>query len=109
MSYAPHSNDAVHAQMLSGVVPTELPMVMGAFVEKDYGNFFEYAERRWPDDSIHPELPHVIFVHDAISGTATRLAKVLGTVAYVLTDGDTVEKWTIKQHKIYPTEWIGRA
>jgi hypothetical protein len=111
MAYAKHSNQDVHSQILAGIVPSELPIILGGFDEKDHSFRFEYAERRWPDDSIHPELPHVIYVESHLGGpcVSTRLAKVLGTVAYVLVDEDVIEKWYIKNHNKYVTDWVGRS
>ena len=104
MGYAPHTNTDVHHQALAGIIPTPDPMLLGSFVEAEYGHTFEYAERRWPDDDFHPEMPHIIYTADQ-----TRLAKVLKTVAYVLTGEGEIQKWQIKNHRIYPTEWIGRS
>jgi hypothetical protein len=102
MCYAPHTNDQVKHQIRLGNVPSELPIVFGSFVEKEYGHTFEYAERRWPDDTFYPELCHVIYVGDG----QTRLAKVLKTVAFVLTGEGELQKWNIKQHRAYETEWV---
>jgi hypothetical protein len=35
-----------------------------------------------------------------------RLAKVLKTVAWVLTGEGEIQRWQIKQHRHYSTEWI---
>lgn len=105
MGYAPHTNTDVHYKLLAGIIPTPVPMILGSFVEADYGHTFEYAERRWPDDDLHPEMPHIIYVGDG----QPRLAKVLKTVAWVLTGEGEIQKWQIKGHRIYPTEWIGRS
>lgn len=111
MSYAPHCNDHVHYQLLAGVVPSVLPIIFGRFEDADHSSTFEYAERRHPDDNFAPEFPHIIYVGP--NGEETRLAKVLKTVAYVVTDEDAngnpvIEKWQIKHHKIYDTQWVGR-
>lgn len=106
MAYAPHSNDAVLHQLRCGITPTTDPLVFGSFYEKDTGNGFEYAERRHPDDSFAPEMPHIIYLNHG----ATRLAKVLKTVAFVVVDedenGPVIEKWQIKQHRHYDTSWV---
>jgi hypothetical protein len=102
MGYAPHTNNDVQSQLSAGIMPTVMPMVLGSFVEKEYGHTFEYAERRWPDDDFYPELPHVIYVGDGQS----RLAKVLKTVAFVLTGEGEMQKWDIKQHREYDTAWV---
>ena len=104
MGYAPHSNTDVDNQIRAGLIPPSYPMLLGSFVEAEHGNTFEYSERRWPDDNFHPEMPHMIYTADQ-----TRLAKVLKTVAYVLTGEGEIQKWQIKGHRIYPTEWIGRS
>jgi len=73
--------------------------VLGTFREKEFGHYFEYAERTdalFPD-GFHPEMPHVVFVgHGEV-----RLAKVLKTVLTMLVDEDEFEKWTIKSHIVY--------
>jgi len=102
MAYAPHTNTDVHHQLQMGIIPTPHPLILGCFTETEHGKLFEYAERRWPDDDFHPELPHVIYV----VGGETRLANVLKTVAYVLTDEDELRKWNIKQHRNYDTSWV---
>ena len=102
MGFAPHTNNDVQQQLSNGIVPTPLPLVFGSFVEKDYGHTFEYAERRWPDDSFYPELCHIIYVGD----NQARLAKVLKTVAFVLAGDRELQKWDIKQHRNYETDWV---
>lgn len=109
MAYAPHNNDHVLYQLQCGQMPTELPLILGQFREAEYGVTFGFAERRWPDDEFSPDMPHVIYVGDG--SVETRLAKVLKTVAYVVVDEDAdgqpvVEKWAIKQHRAYNTEWV---
>lgn len=109
MSFAPHTNTDVHRQLLSGFIPTPLPLLFGQFRASETDVLFEYAERRWPDDSFAPEMPHVIYV-GGTTGPGTRLAKVLKTVVFVVVDedenGPVVQKWPIKQHRIYPTDWV---
>jgi hypothetical protein len=102
MGFAPHTNNDVQHQMFMGIMPSELPIIMGRFVEREYGHSFEYAERRWPDDSFYPELCHIIYVGD----NQARLAKVLKTVAFVLTGDGELQKWDIKQHRNYETDWV---
>ena len=108
MAYAPHCNDHVLQQLRCGVVPTVLPLIFGRFDCAEYSSTFEYAERRHPDDNFAPEFPHMVYVGP--NGEETRLAKVLKTVAYVVVDeddlGPVIEKWQIKQHKIYETSWV---
>ena len=102
MGYAPHCNTDVHNRLALG--DTSLPIVFGSFIEKEYGHKFEYAERRWPNDDDHPELPHVIYVGDS----QARLAKVLKTVAFVWCGNGEIQRWEIKSLKTYETQWIGR-
>jgi hypothetical protein len=102
MGFALHTNNDVQNQLRLGNVPSELPIVMGIFTEKEYGHLFEYAERRWPDDSFYPELCHIIYV----AHNQARLAKVLKTVAFVLTGDGELQKWDIKQHRVYETQWV---
>jgi len=104
MAYAPHSNQDVQHELMAGHIPTSKPLVLGSFKETEHDNLFEFAERRHPDDSFHPDMPHIIYVGPL--GSETRLAKVLKTVAYVVTDEDVIEKWVIKGHKVYNTEWV---
>jgi hypothetical protein len=107
MAYAPHTNTDVQRQLRAGQVPSEFPMIFGGFTEADGMLFFEYAERRWHDDNFAPEMPHMIYV----GAGDVRLAKVLKTVAYIVVDEDAdgnpvVEKWHIKNHRIYDTSWV---
>lgn len=108
MSYAPHTNTQVQWQLKAGIVPTDLPMIFGCFREVEWDHLFEYAERRWANDNFAPEFPHIIYTGP---DGQTRLAKVMKTVAYVVTGEDgagnpVVEKWAIKSHRIYDTSWV---
>jgi hypothetical protein len=77
---------------------------IGGFVEKDYGKFFHFSE----NDTNHEfgsEYPHLIWVGPDYY-EEPRYARVLKTVAYVVTDEDefgypVVEKWDIKNFKSY--------
>lgn len=102
MALAKHCNNDVQHQIRMGMIPTDLPLVLGRFVEKEYGYSFEYAERRWPDDNYYPELCHIVYVGFQ---NETRLAKVLKTVAYILTEHG-IQKWDLKENRIYETEWV---
>jgi hypothetical protein len=105
VSHAPHNNTDVQQQLRMGLVPTPLGMLYGSFRASETDAFFEYGERRWFDDSFAPTAMHVIYVLDG-----TRLARVLQTVVWVVVDeddnGPVWEKWPIKQHRHYPTEWV---
>ena len=110
MSYAPHTNTTVHYDLLAGIVPSHQPMVFGVFHDDEWDYAHEYAERRdYPDDFV-PEFPHQVYVGP---DGQHRLAKVMKTVAYVVVDenenGPVIEKWHIKKHKIYDTQWVGRS
>lgn len=100
MGYAPHTNTDVQTQLRHG--HKALPILLGQFVEREFGHTFEYSERQWPEDKYHPELQHVVYVGDG----QMRLARVLKTVAYVLTNDDELQRWRIKSHKAYATDWI---
>jgi len=91
MGFAPYTNDRLPAD--------ECPVV-GGFREKEFGHFFHFTDAvNSPFDGFN----HVIFVGD---DNHRRFAKVLKTVAYVVTDIDddgepVVQKWEIKDHKEY--------
>ena len=85
----------------------------GCFNEKDYGRPFEY--KRNPEMVLYPDLktgrnvvyPHLVFVGP--NGDQVRMALVKKTVAYVVVDIDAedryvIEKWDIKNHRIYSHE-----
>jgi hypothetical protein len=110
MAYAPHDNVKVHQQLVAGQSPTELPLILGFFREDEAGCAFEYAERRHPDDSFAPDFPHVVYCGPAGKVTPY-LAKVLKTVAYIVTDeaadgSPVVTKWRIWSHRNYDTQWV---
>ena len=105
MAFSFHTNEDVRRELRDGVIPTKLPMLLGQFREKEHGHLFEYAERRWFSDEVQPDFPHIIYVGPT-SGEETRLAKVLKTVAYVLTGEGEIEKWEIKNHHKYDTQWV---
>lgn len=108
MAYAPHTNEHVRDQLRAGIVPTPLPLILGGIWNHDAAGVFEYAERRWPDDTFAPDMPHVLYVGPH---QEARLAKVLKTVAYVVVGEDAcgepvVEKWALRRHDTYPTQWV---
>ena len=108
MTFAPHSNTDVHYNRLQGIEGPAI--VRGTFQTRDSEAHFEYSDR--PVGSAHgdtfaPEFQHVIYTADG-----TRLATVKKTVVYVVTDEDAdgqpvVEKWSVKGHRAYDTEWVG--
>lgn len=95
MSYAPHTNRDARQS-------ATLPVILGAFVEADFGQTFEFAQRR--DDefaAVWPEFPHIVYVHGG-----TRYARVLKSVAYVVVDeaedgSPVVEKWATRRFRQY--------
>lgn len=78
--------------------------IIGSFTEKEYGKHFEFSENREVDGWTYPHKVWVSTPWHMDEGW--RYAKVLKTVAYILTndeDGnDVVEKWYTKQHRLYP-------
>ena len=91
MSYAPSS---VYFDSGDGTI-------IGRFNEVDVDNMFEFSENT--DDMTGAwDFPHKIWVGDGY-----RYGKVLKTRAYIAVDEDAmgqpiVEKWDIKQHRVYP-------
>ena len=77
--------------------------ILGSFSEKDHGHFFEFSKN---DEDFYTDYPHKVWVTTPWAmDEGWRFARVLKTVAYVLTndeDGyDLVEKWQIKQRRVY--------
>ena len=80
---------------------------IGAFVEKDAGNTFEYSLNDDPI-SMCEDFPHKVWVGGkGVCGMqGYRYAIVKKTVAYVCVDEDefglpVLEKWYIKNHRQY--------
>ena len=101
MALAPHTNNAY-------ALGKDVPLLVGQFVEADHGHTFEYADRpAGLGGGFAPEAQHIVYV----SGEGQyRFARVLKTVAYVITDVDddnepVWEKWQIKRHSRYATSW----
>lgn len=93
MAFAPHTN----CQR-----PENAPRVMGQFREADTDNFFEYTDMNG-HRSPFPGFDHRVFVGP---NGETRYARILKTVAYIVTDeaedGTAItEKWAIKAHRTY--------
>lgn len=84
---------------------------VGCFTEKEYGRFFEYKHNpnpvTLPRGNRRPsQRPFDSLIYVGPNGEETRMALILGSVAYVIVDetddGElVVEKWTIKNHRIY--------
>jgi|SRR6056297_3055622 len=87
---------------------------IGAFTERDTGNYFEFSEN--PELKLAPpahggrnmEYPHRVWVGGGgVCGmTGWRYANVGKTVVHIITDEDdcgraVVEKWNIKDHRTY--------
>ena len=93
MSYANYWNDERTAGQ---------GLIIGCYKHKQTGAFFEYAHRTTDDGDWAPEFPHVVFMSDG----SRRFARVLRTVAHVVTDeaddGTPLsERWEIKTHRKY--------
>lgn len=85
MAFAPHAN------------APGLPVVLGFFRECDHNHTFEFAERDGFPDDFHPELPHMVYV----GPDETRLALVRKTVVDLLNGDGMMERWMIKDYRIY--------
>ena len=103
MAFAPHTNTDIQRGQ-------DLPLLIGQFAVE--GNHFEYA-RRPADDRAGwaAELPHLVYVGEKVGHLNTRAARVLKTVAYVAIDEDEygqpiLEKWDLRAHRNYPTDWV---
>ena len=82
---------------------------IGAFQEKDVGNWFEFSMNDEQDPyskAIKLNYPHKVWVGGGqINDSGWRYANVKKTVAYVLVDedegGPILERWFLKKHKEY--------
>jgi len=77
--------------------------ILGRFDEKDFGKLFEFSKN---DEEFYTEYPHKVWVSTPWHMDAGwRFAKVLKTVAYIVTNDENgdevVEKWFIKNHTKY--------
>jgi hypothetical protein len=90
MAFAPYTNDRRTADQ---------GRVVGCFTEYDHGHHFEYAERTdalFPAD-FYPDMTHVVFV----GAEDVRLANIKRGVITLLNGDEIVEKWMIKNHRVY--------
>ena len=76
---------------------------IGAFVEREVGNTFEYS---WNYDEVMWDWPHKIWVGGLVADQGYRYGMVHKTRIYIVTDEDeygnpVVEKWYIKNHREY--------
>ena len=87
---------------------TEAPV--GNFIEKEYGNNFEYSLNEEQDDyskSIAENYPHKVWVGSGQIGgdSGWRYANVKKTVAWVIVDedafGPVLERWFLKKKTEY--------
>jgi hypothetical protein len=108
MAWFFHHNGDVRDALAMGMVPSPLPLLLGSFAHKESGVYFEYAERRHPDDSFAPDMPHIV----SVANDGVRLAKVLKSVAYVVVDenehGPVIEKWPLRDHRAYDNAWVSK-
>jgi hypothetical protein len=109
-----------HAPSTTSFPPYGDGTILGCFREKDHDKFFEFSRN---DEDFYTDYPHKVWVttpydrrrpHASIvlgelaerhMDEGWRFARVLKTVAHVLTTGedgyDLVEKWQIKQRRAY--------
>jgi hypothetical protein len=77
----------------------------GCFYEKEFGNLFEYLNTPPNDWAREHGATHSVCVGDVIN-SPLRPAIVKKTVVYVMVDenddGPVWEKWSIKNHRVYP-------
>ena len=78
--------------------------VLGQFAHKDTGVWFEYSSSEEDERVFGPEYNRKVWVGGELEGYY-RLAQVKNTVAYVVVDeddeGPVLDKWLLKNHKIY--------
>jgi hypothetical protein len=75
---------------------------LGMFIEKETGNHFEYSPNTTDYWVTIEDYPHKVWVRDG----GWRYARVLKTVAYVVTDeaddgSPIVQKWELKKNTNY--------
>ena len=82
--------------------------VVGTFVEKDTGNYFEYSLNDEPKGFVDPEhYPHKVWVGgEGVCGmSGWRYANVKKTVCYIIVDeddgGPILERWFLKKNTEY--------
>ena len=74
---------------------------IGAFVEKDTGNTFEFSHNDDPYNGFNEDFPHKIWVGDGY-----RYGNVMKTRVVICVDEDefglpVTEKWYTKKHREY--------
>jgi len=90
----------------------DLKLILGSFVEKEYGKTFEFSEN--PDVTLSPPahggknmlFPHLVWVTTPGLDYGYRVACVKKSVVYIITeeledDRWVVEKWDIKNKRDY--------
>lgn len=82
--------------------------ILGSFVEKDKGNFFEFSHNQDLSEVWAYRFPHKIWVTTPADGIdcGYRYGIVKQTVAYLAVDEDefgepVMQKWQIKQRRDY--------
>lgn len=82
--------------------------ILGSFVEKDNGNFFEFSHNQDLSEVWAYRFPHKIWVTTPADGIdcGYRYGIVKQTVAYLAVDEDefgepVMQKWQIKQRRDY--------
>ncbi len=81
--------------------------IIGMFVERDTGNFFEFSENR-DESNEFADYPHKIWVTTPREGldSGFRYGIVLKTRLYIVVDEDAdgnpvTEKWFLKERNLY--------
>ena len=87
-------------------IHTKTPV--GAFVEKDTGNTFEYSineDEYVSENLVSFNYPHKVWVGGLTNDQGWRYANVKKTVAYIVVDedenGPITEKWNLKKNNEY--------
>ena len=79
---------------------------VGAFQEKDTGNWFEWSINNDALNNVNEDFPHKVWVGGLVNDQGYRYAHVMKTRVVVCVDEDefglpVVEKWYTKKHNIY--------
>jgi hypothetical protein len=79
---------------------------IGAFVEKDTGNTFEFSHNDDPYNGFNEDFPHKIWVGGLVNDQGYRYGNVMKTRVVICVDEDefglpVTEKWYIKKHREY--------
>jgi hypothetical protein len=79
---------------------------VGAFQEKDTGNWFEWSINNDALNNVNEDFPHKVWVGGLVNDQGYRYAHVMKTRVVVCVDEDefglpVVEKWYTKKHNVY--------